>query len=233
MELVLLDERQYRANQPCGDALAFPCSSWDRQRTILGRRQLGFLEGRLQASPAAWKVVGGQSLIMPNRVHDGEFARFDSWQGYPQEREQLLSFIRDKGIRDVVFITGDIHTFLTGDVRTNMGEGETVAIEVVGGSITSQSLGETDIPVGGITLTGNDAHPKTDPAIIAALRGINPWVKGADFDHHGFAQVKASQDGFDCELVRLETIKKRSRATLPPSADFKFSVKRGQKSLLS
>ena len=46
---MMLDERQYRANQPCGDAIALPCASWDRPRTILGRRQLAWLERRLAA----------------------------------------------------------------------------------------------------------------------------------------------------------------------------------------
>jgi alkaline phosphatase D len=109
-----------------------------------------------------------------------------------------------------------------------------VAIELVGGSITSQGLGETDIDTGGgVILKGNDANPHTDPGIIEALRGINPWVKAADFDHHGFGKVTASQTGFDCTLVRLETIKKRSRATLDPGGDYHVNIARGQKSLLS
>jgi alkaline phosphatase D len=157
---------------------------------------------------------------------------FDSWQGYPREREQLLTFIRDKGIKDVVFITGDIHTFITGDVRTNMGKGDTVAIELVGGSITSQGLGETDLPAGGgVVIKGNDQNPNTDPSLIAALKGINPWVKTADFDHHGFAKVKATQTSFDCELVRMSTIKKRSKQTLAAGSDYHVRIKRGQKSL--
>jgi len=67
------------------------------------------------------------------------------------------------GSKDVVFITGDIHTFIAGDVRTENGEGETVALEFVGGSATSENFGETDLPIGGgEILLGNDADPKTD-----------------------------------------------------------------------
>src|SRR5439155_20341466 len=114
---------------------------------------------------------------------------------------------RHNNIPVVVFITRDIHPFITGDVRPNMGDGDTVAIELVGGSITSQGLGETDIDTGGgAILKGNDANPHTDPGIIEALRGINPWVKAADFDHHGFGKVTATQTGLDCTLVRLQTI---------------------------
>jgi alkaline phosphatase D len=234
VDLIVMDQRRYRANQPCDDGVVPPCPDWNSPRDLLGKTQMAYVQKQLQASKAAWKVMCNEVTIMPTRVLGGANFTYDTWTGYPQEREQLLSFIRDKGIKDVVFITGDIHTFITGDVRTNNGDGETVAIEFVGGSVTSQGLGETDLPAGnGLTIKGNDANPHTDPAIIAALRGINTWVKDADFDHHGFATVKASQDSFDLDLVRLETIKKRSRKTLPKTPAFNMSVKRGQKSILS
>jgi alkaline phosphatase D len=129
-------------------------------------------------------------------------------------------------------VTGDIHTFIAGDVRTAAGTGDPAAIEFVGGSVTSAGLGETDLPAGGgVVIKGNDKNPHTDPSIIEALKGINPWVDQADFDHHGFGKVTASQTGFDCTLVRLETIKKRSKATLAPGSDYAVHIARGQKSL--
>ena len=82
-------------------------------------------------------------------------------------------------------------------------------------------------------IQGNDANPNTTPAIIDALRGFNPWIEGADFDHHGYGRVKASQTSFDCELVRMATIKQHSRATLPATADYHVSCARGQKSILT
>jgi alkaline phosphatase D len=234
VDLIIMDQRRYRADQPCDDAVVAPCADWNTPRDLLGKTQMAYVQKRLQSSKAAWKVLANEVTIMPTRVLGGANYMYDNWTGYPQEREQLLSFIRDKGIKDVVFITGDIHTFITGDVRTNNGDGDTVAVEFVGGSVTSQALGEIDLAAGGgVTLKGNDANPKTNPAIINALRGINPWVRNADFDHHGFARVRASQDSFDCDLVRLETIKKRSRAVLPTSPDFNISLKRGQKSIVS
>jgi len=137
------------------------------------------------------------------------------------------SFMRNK---DVVFVTGDIHTFIAGDVRTNLGDGDTVAVEFVGGSVTSQGLGETNIDAGGITIPGNDAKPATPPAIIDALRGINSWVDNADFDHHGYGRITARKDGMTSELVRLDTIKQKSLKTLPAKG-FKYEVARGQTSI--
>jgi alkaline phosphatase D len=193
---------------------------------------MDYIKKSLSASKAAWKVMANEVTIMPTRVLGGANYTYDNWEGYPREREELLTHIRDQHIKDVVFVTGDIHTFIAGDVRTGDGAtGDTVATELVGGSITSQSLGETDLDAGGgTTIKGNDANPNTDPTIIGALRGINPQVDNADFDHHGFASVKADQQGFTCEMVRMQTIKKKSTAKLP-STDWTYHVTRGNPSV--
>jgi alkaline phosphatase D len=231
VDLIMLDQRKYRADQPCNDDVVPPCPGYDAPRNYLGRRQMDFLKNRLASSQAAWKVIGNQLMAMPAKVLGGAFLTYDSWHGYPAEREELLQHIKARGIKDVVFITGDIHTFIAGDVRTTQGDGETVALEFVGGSITSTNLGETDLNAGGgNVIQGNDSNPSTDPAIINALRQINPWVDQADFDHHGYGLVKATRSEFDCTLKRIATIKRRSRQTLSNSG-FRYQVARGQTSI--
>jgi alkaline phosphatase D len=106
-----------------------------------------------------------------------------------------------------------------------------VALEFVGGSVTSQSLGETDLPIGGgNVLEGNDANPATPQAVIDTLRSLNPWVDQADFDHHGYGLVKADAKRFDVTLQRVPSIKKKSTAKLP-TAGFRYTVARGQTSI--
>jgi alkaline phosphatase D len=231
MDLILLDQRRYRDDQPCGDATVPPCPELPQPRNLLGRRQMAWAKRQLESSKAAWKVIGNQVMMMPAKVTGGAYAEYDSWHGYPTEREELLGHIEAKGIDDVVFVTGDIHTLIAGDVRTQNGAGESVALEFVGGSITSQNFGETDLPIGGgQVLAGNDANPNTDQGIIDALRAINPWVDQADFDRHGFGLVKVSRRGFDVRLKRVSTIKSRSTAT-EPDGPFRYELERGQKSI--
>jgi alkaline phosphatase D len=231
LELMMLDERQYRDDQPCRDRIAFPCGSWNRPRSMLGRRQLRFLEGRLSASQAAWKVIAGQSLMMPNRVHDGQYARFDSWQGYPQEREHLLQHIAQTQIQDVVFLAGDVHTFVAGDVCAEMGSGAPVAPEFAAGSITSASVGEVNFRMPGKQiLPGNDAQPSTPADVMAHYRALNPWFDALDLDRHGYGVAAATQKSFNVTLNRLWTIKERNYGTLPTTG-FHWQVKRGQRSI--
>jgi alkaline phosphatase D len=231
VDLIMLDQRQYRGDQVCGDAVTPPCAEWNQPRPFLGRAQMDWLKRRLSGSRAAWKVIGSQTMMMPAKVTGGAFYSYDPWHGYPHEREELLEHIRSQAISDVVFLTGDIHLFIAGDVRTNMGDGESVALEFVGGSITSTNFGEADIDAGGgIVLQGNDANPRTDPAIIDTLRSINPWVDQADFDHHGYGRATASRNGLDVTFERVATIKRRSRRTLPRDG-FRYRVERGQRSI--
>jgi alkaline phosphatase D len=224
-----MDQRQWRRDQPCGDAVAPACAEFDRPRNFLGPYQMNWVKQQLRASKATWKVMANEVTMMPTKVLGDAYFTFDSWQGYPREREELLGFIRDRRIRDVVFVTGDIHTFIAGDVRTELGAGDTVALEFVGGSVTSQGLGEIDLAAGGgVTIKGNDLQPKTPASLIDALRAINPWVDQADFDHHGYGRVVADRDHFTCDLVRLQTIKRPSIATLAP---IRYRVARGQRSI--
>ncbi len=75
------------------------------------------------------------------------------------------------------------------------------------------------------------ANPATAPALIEALRGINPWVKDADFDHHGYGVVEAGSGSLRCTFKRVAGTKVRSRAKLP-TAQFSYRLAKGQKSIL-
>ncbi|MDX6713705.1 MAG: alkaline phosphatase, partial [Baekduia sp.] len=67
-------------------------------------------------------------------------------------------------------------------------------------------------------------------ALIDALRSINPQVDNADFDHHGFGSVVAKAGGLSCEMVRMQTIKKKTTTRLP-SADWTYNITPGQASI--
>ncbi len=229
VDLVLLDQRQYRDDQPCGDEqIGPPCPELEQPRDFLGRKQMSFLKKRLDSSKTAWKLIASQTMAMKTIYPGGQYIGFDAWQGYPRERRELLQFIQAKNIKDVAFLTGDIHTFIAGDVRVNDNDKVPVATEFVGGSITSQGLGEGG---GGIVPGANPRNPKTPQSIIDLLRSANPWVKDAEFDHHGYALVSASRSALSVKFRRTSSTKQRGAGRLP-DAPFTYRLKRGQKSLL-
>jgi alkaline phosphatase D len=116
-------------------------------------------------------------------------------------------------------------------VRTRNGEGETVALEFVGGSVTVHRARRDRLRRRRWEHhQGQRRQPEHAPAIINALRDINPWVDNADFDHHGYGKVTASKAAFDVDMVRLQTIKRRTTARIPGD-DFRYRVARGQNSI--
>ena len=154
---------------------------------------MNFVKSRLEQTPATWKIVANQTMVMRTVYPGGDYIGFDSWQGYPRERTELLRYLRTRNIDGVVFVTGDIHTFVAGDVRIGDNDTNPVATEFVAGSVTSWGLGEGG---GGIVPGADPRNPKIPAEHHRLLRGSNPWVKDADFDHHGYGVVEAGGRAF-------------------------------------
>ena len=206
----MMDQRQYRDDQPCGDAVA-PGLRRLRPAARLPRPHADALgQGRAARSKAAWKVVGNQVMVMPAKVLGGSYYTFDSWQGY-REREELLatSPTADRGRR----LRHGRHPHLHRRRRAHAtGRGETVALEFVGGSITSQQPGRdaTSNAAAAGVIPGNDAEPAARRRRSSTrCARINPWVDQADLDHHGYGLAQGHRRTFDC----------RSSASRRSSAD--------------
>jgi alkaline phosphatase D len=177
-ELFVLDTRQYRDDQPCGDRFFVPCAeSTQPGRTMVGERQKAWLKDRLAASDATWKVLANQIMLMALDLPLGNPINPDQWDGYAAERAELMQFVADRDIANVTAITGDIHTFFAGLVTTTGRIGGTpAATEFVGGSITSLGVPETlGFPPG---------DRSRDAALLTErLETQNPHIK---FNNHAF-----------------------------------------------
>ena len=140
--LFLLDGRQYRSDQACGDAVlstAPPCAEWgDAGRTMLGDDQEAWLLQGLGASTATWNVLGNQ-VVMGDARLNGAVLNYDQWDGYPAARQRLLDGIAASGRKNVVVVTGDIHLSAVADLVATAGAAP-VATELVGTSISSGAL---------------------------------------------------------------------------------------------
>nr|VFK19080.1 MAG: alkaline phosphatase D [Candidatus Kentron sp. LFY] len=105
LELFLLDERSYRGANPEN---ANPAGI-----DMLGEHQLAWLEDGLRKSTATWKIISSHD---PLSIVTGATNDWDAWgQGSPEVRGReielgrLLRFIRNEAIKNVVFITADVH----------------------------------------------------------------------------------------------------------------------------
>lgn len=130
-DILMLDTRLY--------ARDLQGSGAGQNRNLLGHAQRQWLYGNLSGSTSKWKVVGQQVMVAP-LVILGIPVNTDQWDGYPGERDSLLSHLRDNDIDNAVILTGDIHTSWGNDLRLGAGTftpGTPVAVEFVVTSVTS------------------------------------------------------------------------------------------------
>jgi alkaline phosphatase D len=219
-ELFLLDERQYRSDQPCGDQFFVACPEAEQgDQTLLGAEQKAWLKDRLAASGASWKVVGNQLMIMALDTAGGAPINKDQWDGYGRERREILGFVQDRGIRDVTFVTGDIHTFFAGDVGIDGRGPESVATEFVGGSLTSLGIPELVQGTSGLPLT-----PDQITTVTGQLRTVNPHLKYDEQESRGYGVLTASEGELRVEFKAVDALRRSTDARTIGS----FRVARGE-----
>ncbi|MEQ1702989.1 MAG: alkaline phosphatase D family protein [Ilumatobacteraceae bacterium] len=144
IEIALLDGRQYRTDQACGDVtlqIEPPCAeAADADRTMLGAEQEQWLLDTLKASTATWNLLGNQ-VILADSTFNGAVLNFDQWDGYPVARARLLQEFADAAIQNLVVVTGDIHLAAVAQLRAgDRGTGTPVGVEFVTTSISSDGL---------------------------------------------------------------------------------------------
>jgi alkaline phosphatase D len=182
IDLIFLDERSYRTQNPqrsggpCvdedGDADLAPtmpeddradlglgpvdpdclADVFDPTRTMLGAEQKAWLEKKLKNSTAKWKLIVNEVPIVEI------FALpYDRWEGYHAERDELLQFIADKNIKNVVFLTTDHHMHAGGRVYVDITQegAEPVAYEMVTGPIQTRTINQQVEDILGIPNGGN------------------------------------------------------------------------------
>lgn len=112
LELFRIDLRSYRG--PNSDAQPLELTP---EMRILGARQLEWLKAALADSTATWKVIASDMPIGLIIHHDfaarsgaeGIALRDGPAAGRELEIAELLTFIRDQDIRNVVWLTADVH----------------------------------------------------------------------------------------------------------------------------
>jgi alkaline phosphatase D len=113
LDLFILDGRSYRSPNSMVDTP-------ENNKTLLGSKQLQWLEQNLANSSAAWKVISSDipisvptganaSILGRDGWANGNETNFSSKTGFERELQQLLRFLDDNNIQNIVFVTTDVH----------------------------------------------------------------------------------------------------------------------------
>ncbi len=160
----VLDTRQYRTDQPCGDGNKPQCpEALGEAGTLLGKTQRDWLFRTLGTSTAKWNSLAQQIMVARVDKLPAEKVGYsmDQWPGYEFERRQLLKFLHDSKTSNPVILAGDIHSNWANELIADFDDlqSKSVAVEFVGTSISS----------------GGDG--RAEPKGLGELLSENPFVK--------------------------------------------------------
>ncbi len=142
--LITLDTRSFRDDFISDSSPIFFEDSLTQDRTMLGEIQLEALKEDLleaEASGLTWKFIATSVEIQ----QWGRLFAEDRWEGYAKERNEILQFIDENDIDNVVFLSGDWHGYNVNNLTYQTEPGgeqiATNAFEVVVGSGGSNPYG--------------------------------------------------------------------------------------------
>ncbi len=116
--------------------------------TMLGATQKRWWQSVMARSSARWKLWGNsvplQRFLLNTSALDigipDVLLTSDNWDGYRSERNELMDFLNDNDIRNVISLSGDVHAHFAGVVMDDYdtpSEPRPTVIEVVGCSVSS------------------------------------------------------------------------------------------------
>jgi phosphodiesterase/alkaline phosphatase D-like protein/predicted AlkP superfamily pyrophosphatase or phosphodiesterase len=158
----------------------FLAKSFDPTRTMLGKQQLEDLKRDLlqsQKDGITWKFIE-----IPEPIQNiGVLAAADRFEGYAAERTEILKFINENSISNVVFVSADIHGTLVNNLTYQNGPGQaqiaTSAFEITTGSVAySAPFGPTVAQFGAALGIITPAQKATYDSLSPA--GKNAFIKG-------------------------------------------------------
>lgn len=189
-ELTLLDDRQYRTDNPCGDGESLRCpAALTDEPTMLGRAQETWVTEGFRAASARWNLIGQQVLLAELEHRPLQEGRYwnDAWDGYPRARGRLFDALEGTRVSNPVFFTGDWHSTFVNDLKRDFKQpsAPVLATEFVTPAITS---GGDDTPYG----------PYYGPMVP-----FNPHIRYFEGDKRGYflATLRPSQLRMDLRFA--------------------------------
>jgi alkaline phosphatase D len=118
----------------------------------------------------------------------------DTWDGYPWARERLYDLSRDAGASDLVFLTGDSHSFWANSLKDAAGRAAGVELGTAG--ITSPG----DFVESGF----GDALSR---ALDQAFSDHIPEVVWTDNMHQGYVRLELQRDQAEATFIAVDTVR--------------------------
>lgn len=136
----------------------------------------------------------------------------DQWDGYNSERKDMMAFLRDNTIPNVVALTGDIHAFFAGAVMDDFDAATPmpVMVDLVTAGVSSTSLFKFYVDEIHAVPELAGLQPLVYQNVTNKLNGTmssnNAWLKYVDTDAQGYAVVTLTADKLTCQFNKMKPL---------------------------
>ena len=206
VDLVMLDTRSLRDQQvgPRSALLTAP------KRSLMGDAQEAWMFDQLRASQRAstpWTLLGQQVMFARASLPGAPVTDTDAWDGYQAQRDRVLDFVEHEQLRNLVILTGDVHSSWGFDIARDPWQHYTpstgagsLAVELVTPAISSPP------PMMFASADGAD--------MAAAVRVALPHLKYLDSVHRGYTIVDVTPAAVKADWIFTPDVRVRSDAEL-------------------
>ncbi|MBB5872748.1 alkaline phosphatase D [Allocatelliglobosispora scoriae] len=147
----MLDTRQFRDDQACGDGWKVCADADLPARSLTGTAQESWLLDGLGQHLGTWDILG-QQVFFARQFDAAGASSMDAWDGYRASRARIQQGWVDRGVRNPLVLTGDVHKSWASNLKADYANpnSATIGTELVCTSITSNGngSGSTTIPNG-------------------------------------------------------------------------------------
>ncbi|HZG48484.1 MAG TPA: alkaline phosphatase D family protein [Thermoleophilaceae bacterium] len=177
---VLVPSLAAPVSQACLDAIRSP------DRTYLGKRQLTRFLRAVRRSSARFKIVMNELPIQQYYS-----LPYDRWEGYEAERQKVLRSLRS--VKNVIFLTTDVHATLVNDARLQTlepgGPKNTGILDVTVGPAATANFS--------LEIDGATGRPGSGPLVDQVFHEASPQNGGVGMqcsviDRFSYGQVSVS-----------------------------------------
>jgi alkaline phosphatase D len=207
----MMDTRQYRWKQAPNNNNT-NCTELRRtDRTLTGAAQEQWLLDGFAAGGSRWDFLGQQVFFAANDT-DGAASTCDvnedAWDGYPASRQRITQGWVDRGVRNPVVLTGDVHRHWANNVRLNYVDHSSpfVGTELVATSVTS---------------TGDPGATDNPPQVPN-----NPHLYYVG-NHRGYVRVRASAARLTADFMKVSSVVQKDPTKVTLSVRKSFVVEDG------
>jgi alkaline phosphatase D len=169
----------------------------DTARTILGIDQRNWLFNDLNVSSSKWNIIGQQVMVSPLTVFGGVL-NVDQWDGYPAERARLYANLDINKAKNLVVLTGDIHSAWANDLPLSgygvFNRSKSAGVEFVCPSVTSPN------PLSNIS-----------PSLVQLF---NNHVRYVDLAYNGYTIIDVNKNRLQGDFYAVSSIKSKTFSTI-------------------